>query len=385
VKAEWIEIKSNMRIVLASSNPEHVLFLSKQLSDAGLRNFVHIASGLELFDHLQKEVVDLVVIDTELKYIDGWRVLKTIKNSDKILNVACLLVGSVAISLSKADLEEYGVMAYLSFPIALKDLMDAIRRSLMGSDIEKTYTMAKEKLVNHQPVYAIPLYNSLMQLTQQSHRSTIGLVQAHEQADQLDEALELIDTLDVVEFDIMWIKFKFNIDRQSEDEMLPMATDLMAVMDALPFYYYNAAKLSLKKSRYRLCEMFCKEAVRLNFRESALVLVYTKALLSLAESKQAYSWLVELEKKEGLSLELCNLKGVYFMREQKYEKALQAYQQALTFSKQDYRLYFNLALCQLSLNSSEKAAFYLKECLKLNPGFEKASEKLGQLLLKEVS
>ncbi len=80
-----------------------------------------------------------------------------------------------------------------------------------------------------------------------------------------------------------------------------------------------------------------------------------------------------------------NNKGVLFSKSEDYVAAINEYQKArklIPGSKQLYRILYNEGLAHINLKKPEhleKAKEVLRECLKLNPKFDKAIEKLANL------
>ena len=80
-----------------------------------------------------------------------------------------------------------------------------------------------------------------------------------------------------------------------------------------------------------------------------------------------------------------NNKGVILAKDVKHQEALLEYERALKFFpkfKENYRIYYNMALAHISFKTSEdyaKANEYLKRALELNPEFEKAKTTLANL------
>jgi tetratricopeptide (TPR) repeat protein len=80
-----------------------------------------------------------------------------------------------------------------------------------------------------------------------------------------------------------------------------------------------------------------------------------------------------------------NNKGVLLAKEGKLQEALKEYERALKFYpkfKDNYRIFYNMALAHMQLKSAEdltKAATYLGKTLELDPSFEKAKASLANL------
>jgi tetratricopeptide (TPR) repeat protein len=80
-----------------------------------------------------------------------------------------------------------------------------------------------------------------------------------------------------------------------------------------------------------------------------------------------------------------NNKGVMLSKDGQVEQALTEYNRALRFFpqfKENYRIYFNIALAYLQMKKREsyvEAQKHLKKCLELSPEFDKAKRTLEQV------
>ncbi len=77
------------------------------------------------------------------------------------------------------------------------------------------------------------------------------------------------------------------------------------------------------------------------------------------------------------------LKGNKLYAEQKYEEAVQAYNEALELSQSQWGYYFNLGLALKKSDKKEEAIAAFQKALELNPESYSANKELGQLLAME--
>lgn len=77
------------------------------------------------------------------------------------------------------------------------------------------------------------------------------------------------------------------------------------------------------------------------------------------------------------------LKGNKFYAEQKYDEAVQAYNEALELSQSQWGYYFNLGLALKKSDKKEEAIGAFQKAVELNPESYSANKELGQLLAKE--
>jgi CheY-like chemotaxis protein len=78
-KSQRVEVDPKAPILVVSAQFESAKFLENSLRTNGLTNIQSTESGIEAFDRLKKQEIKLLIVDLEVRYIDGWRFVKKSK------------------------------------------------------------------------------------------------------------------------------------------------------------------------------------------------------------------------------------------------------------------------------------------------------------------
>jgi CheY-like chemotaxis protein len=87
--------KEIMMILIADPHPESRAELSRTLADAGHR-VVAVATGMEAAQVLIETRPSLIVLDLDLKWVTGWRLIDLLRRNDHLARIPVLVVSDVA-------------------------------------------------------------------------------------------------------------------------------------------------------------------------------------------------------------------------------------------------------------------------------------------------
>ena len=136
------------RVLLVDDEQDFLDSLSQRLRLRGLP-VLAAASGPEALEQLDREAVDVVVLDVRMPGMDGIEVLRRIKERHPRVEVV-MLTGHADLESSLEGMR-FGFFDYLTKPVAIGDLIekisDAFRRRL-GEPVEDQETF-QEKLKEH--------------------------------------------------------------------------------------------------------------------------------------------------------------------------------------------------------------------------------------------
>ncbi len=128
--------KITILIVVASNTNRY--HLSKLLDRY---NVIEAVSGVNAIKTVKKEHIDLVLLDIFMPEIDGYKVLKQLKNNKKSKNIPVIFLTSTAYEESIDMAYKAGVMDYIIKPFIPKELLARIYTQLsisfMQKDLEK--------------------------------------------------------------------------------------------------------------------------------------------------------------------------------------------------------------------------------------------------------
>jgi tetratricopeptide (TPR) repeat protein len=385
----FVEIDAKSSFLVASSNTENKILLHRILKNSGFSHTKDSANGIEAINICIKEHFDFIIADVELKYLSGLNFIKECKNHEKIKNIPIILVGIQEFNPEwKNDLEEYGVPGYLVHPFDPKALLSFLAGSkeqfLDPESIESLYSQAKDALIEENTEHAIESYAALQEKTDKATRSTLGLVHAYSQKNDIqamDQAL--LEVKDSNNKQALLLKYKSTLASAKFDEAKDVFSDILKGEEENPFYYLRSLNIAVSCRAFDHVKAIADSAIKKDFSSPDFLIGRAKAFYSMSDTKAALTDLSRAEKKYGLSLSLLNLRAICFRKEKKYDQAITCYNQALEIESMNHLIYFNLGLCLQATGRIEEAKESYSTCLQYGPRFLKAKEKLDELNLKE--
>ena len=381
-----IEIDPNMKILIVSGDPELALSCKLLLKKVGLNQVETIESGIDALRLCQTKKFSIIICNQNSKHLTGWLFVQELKNSPKIANTGVLLMGVAASPAKPEQLARYGVPPYIEAPLSSKTLMSSIS-SVLGdlispNSIENRYTVAKDALIAQNSDLAIDKYKELHQLTNKSMRSTVGLIQAHEIAENESEAAgyatDLASHEDATPVGIM-ISLRYVYKNKDFERAAKLSETLINQTKETPLYFLATLELAEKNEQFELGEKIARLGMAQEYRLNEFSLAIAKHQLAKSQIDDALKTVVKAEKEFGKSLVGLNLQGVCLRRLEKFEASRTAYEAALKLSPMDVKIFFNLALIEKQLCHYDAALRHLNMCLKIAPSFEKAKSKILEI------
>lgn len=110
-------------------------FIARTLEIAGVSlDKVHQArDGQEALDLLQREWVDLILVDINMPVMNGVEFVRRVKAMELLKSIPVIVVSTDCSSQRMADMKEAGVQAYLIKPITPEELKATVERFLMNT------------------------------------------------------------------------------------------------------------------------------------------------------------------------------------------------------------------------------------------------------------
>jgi CheY-like chemotaxis protein len=124
-------------ILLVEDDPGHALLIEKNLRRASIANdIIVLDNGQKAIDFLFKEgpykedhhpVPPLILLDLNLPVLDGFQVLKIIKNDDRTKKVPVIVLTTTDNPQEVSRCYELGCNVYITKPVGYDKFSDAIR------------------------------------------------------------------------------------------------------------------------------------------------------------------------------------------------------------------------------------------------------------------
>lgn len=376
-----------LKVLIISSDPSTATSIKGILAGFGHKDVSILDNGIIALKSLSEKPQDFVICDMNMKFIQGWLFVKEIKTSEKIPNLPVMLIGEVPCPATEDELKQYGIVRYMKAPYQQGDLSFLINSTLQlfktSGTIENKYTKAKSALMSKKSEEAVEIYQELRGLTKNSARSSFGLATAHIQKNDMTKAEEAMVTMADKEDStpgtlVLRAEILLKRDREKDAKAL-VDTLLTKLMPGAPFYYSRCVKLFLDHKKLQSAEEICEIAIKKQFKIPDFPLTLARCKFQKAEFQKSIEIIATAEQHIGKSNEFLNLKGVCFKKLGRFSKAMEAYEEALRISPMDAKIYFNMASCTIAMKEYEKARSNLETCVKINPSFPRANEKLEEL------
>jgi CheY-like chemotaxis protein len=124
-------------ILLVEDDPGHALLIEKNLRRAGISNeIVVLDTGQKAVDYLLKEgtyqdalhpLPPLILLDLNLPVLDGYQVLKRIKNDERTRKIPVIVLTTTDNPHEVSRCYELGCNVYITKPVEYDQFSDAIR------------------------------------------------------------------------------------------------------------------------------------------------------------------------------------------------------------------------------------------------------------------
>jgi tetratricopeptide (TPR) repeat protein len=376
----------NPKVLILSANRDNSIAMTKLLIERGVDQVTVLENGLQALKQLVDTPFEVILVDQQTKFIDGWAFIKEFKQSDLTPNTPILLFGSNDPLATLVELNEYGVHQYIRLPFRSSELEFLIKSSISlnktSGTTENKYTKAKNALASHQTDDAISQFSELKSLTKGATRSSFGLAHAHVQNEDFESAST--EMAEIVEKSgqnaaAAYFNVQLLIKSDKKIEAHQAALELVKIEPDNPYYYVKCAELFLGTKEISFVFDICELADSRKFETQEIDILRAKAHYLAGEVQVAVEITFEIEAKTGPSKETVNLRGICYRKLNNYSEAIECYEIALGLSPLDARLYFNIGLCWAAMGEYQSAIDSFSTAVKIAPNFQKAQDKIDAL------
>jgi CheY-like chemotaxis protein len=125
-------------ILLVEDDAGHAVLIEKNLRRAGIANeIIVLDNGQKAVDFLFQEgdyrgspqpVSPLILLDLNLPVLDGFQVLRILKNDDRTMHIPVIIVTTTDLPHEIARCYQLGCSIYITKPVEYEAFCDAIRK-----------------------------------------------------------------------------------------------------------------------------------------------------------------------------------------------------------------------------------------------------------------
>lgn len=125
-------IGNGRKVLVADDSMDIRRMLQFHLEDSGWE-FIEAANGAEAIESLLVEQPDLLILDVMMPEINGWEVIKYVREKDMIAGTPVVMLTGIGQSLNAMTSPMIGADAYLDKPVDLDVLDEKIEEALAAS------------------------------------------------------------------------------------------------------------------------------------------------------------------------------------------------------------------------------------------------------------
>lgn len=129
----------NVETILIVDDDADSLFTMNEIVQKGKYNSVLAKDGLECLDILEKQKIDLVLLDIMMPVMDGFQTIKRIKEKKNLADIPVLAVSAKAMIDDRKIIYKYGFEGFIGKPINPNMLISTIRR-ILKQNKKRNYT-----------------------------------------------------------------------------------------------------------------------------------------------------------------------------------------------------------------------------------------------------
>ena len=119
---------SDLKVVLADDLSVMRKILRTTLRNEGCLNFIEVASGNELLERVEKESVDLVIVDWDMPEVEGLELLKTLRKDKRYKTLPFIMIASEDNAKRVPAVLKTTRATYLTKPFQPDELMDKVKK-----------------------------------------------------------------------------------------------------------------------------------------------------------------------------------------------------------------------------------------------------------------
>lgn len=185
-----------MAKIMVVDDEEGVVFLVKSILEKDGHEVIEAHSGEECLEKLEIEKPDLILLDIMMPGMDGWEVLRKIKNDAATKSIPVAMLTAKMLTVDTVQRKEVdGLVDYITKPFSIESLSGDVKEIL--EDISRIREV-RDKLRNISPSVAQE-YESLA-MFEKIHRNLVReltkLLEEKGREGSIDDAIEIKAAID---------------------------------------------------------------------------------------------------------------------------------------------------------------------------------------------
>ncbi len=119
------------KVLLVDDDMRNLIILSNLLQDSGIKVF-EVADGQQGLDTLDREEIDLMIVDIMMPIMDGYQVITKVREQKRFKNLPIIALTAKAMDEDREKCLQAGANEYLAKPVDMEKLFAIMRRLTNG-------------------------------------------------------------------------------------------------------------------------------------------------------------------------------------------------------------------------------------------------------------
>ncbi|WP_461210025.1 tetratricopeptide repeat protein [Desulfocurvus sp. DL9XJH121] len=317
-------------ICLISGVEDHLRRDKFNLSRIRAGNIKAYSTGHDALEYLEKASVDCILLDTELLDMDGFELLRALRQTPLHRKTPIIMVTVANKKDSVLDAVDAGCTGYVLRPYSEETLK---RHLVMAKQLERFSEIEEEQL-----------------------RQAQDMVEQGDFDDAIEEFEEILTVQDEArKYYDMGCDYLL---RQKYGKAIIAFNKALKINDLYAEAYQGLAKAYKGKGNIQKYANYLQKAAEVHAQFDRM--------------DQAKTLFIEVLKHDNQAPNPYNTWGVQLRRQGDYPGAVQAYNRALELTPKDENIHFNLSKAYFFMGDRKKAESALKKALRTNGDFPEA-------------
>jgi tetratricopeptide (TPR) repeat protein len=377
-------IDSNLTVLVVDDIRQMRRMLREMLRLMGFKSILEADDGDSALQKLHASQVDLIISDWAMPRMSGLRLLKTVREDDKLAGIPFLMVSEEMKEAEVAAAGEERVDAYILKPFTAQMLHDKVAEVLEKRNspqaIDTQLGLGLVYLQHRQFDEALACFRAALAENPKSPRTLLALGQWHQAQGQLQQAKELYQSavklapkfvrahealaglcrlLDENDEALRHLQAAVKISPKNIDRQLELG---QALVDS---GRQDEAQQIFRAAMHAARDQYAEVAQKVG--EACM-----RAGLS-ADAEEAFLQALAAKPQD---IHLYNRLGIAFRQQGKIKEAVANYLRALRLDPSNENLYYNLSRAYYQGQDFDQAQKALAKALDLRPDFPEAREML---------
>ncbi len=390
-----VNIDNSIRIGVVSAETDLRVNLNSSLSKVGLKNIIEFSSGRDVLRYLEHSSLNTLFVFSEIGDMHWSTFIRTLMTSAESYFTPVVFIFTKVMPEDKDKLsmfESYGIKTILKMPLDNEIIVRSlavIQDNLTNSGSYEA-RMQQAKKVFKDGLFAVSarIFRGIIDEDQKNLPARVGLIQSSVSDPKIQvEQLNHIIAADPENYNFQMELMAYLLRQNKLGKFVQIFDDLMGEIrqqgEAYWLIQLGGICVSLKLMAL-IGKVEAEMAKKLPFHEMwRLNVLKAQSAMLRSDIEAAAQELKKLLDSPAKSMpEVLNIKSIIRKRQGALPAAVEAINEAIKASPDDYRLLYNLGLIYVEMDLLVEACQSFEAALRLRPDYERAVKQLEKVRKK---